>query len=177
MFDVFVLSIGQKLAFRTKTHGGITMLPVNHWGGKKPKYYHTLWPTLNGIHGILYKIFPDGELGEEFECGDDLFQFFFGEYEHEDIQQTISDFDYDKDIPLSSTIVPVMLAQEHENAFSAVLDMLLSLSPIRKIMFLCRAQGPEPEIIFGCYPKDKFLFAMKEKRVRTNICYIISESW
>lgn len=171
MYDVLILVSEQECAKQLHTDD-IVVLPMNKKSTDREKFYYEFWPYINNASGILYKIFTKDGLGE-FECGDDLFN-----------------FDYSQN-PLSNNAIPYFFADEfdtfkddldsislkltYKESFSNLIKLLLSESPIKTIIYLCRGQSNEKEIILGKINIDKFLEMLSDGKIFTNVCYIVGE--
>ncbi len=167
MYDLLVLTFNEKRYSRLRSDK-IRVKATNKVGRKRPKYYHELWPLINNCHGILYKLFTKENLGE-FECCDEMFEF--------------SD-SYDADLRLQKWIpfvadecvadwVSIKLNADYDDEFVAIIDKLLSCSPISTIAFLCRGQSVDREVVVGTLTRNEFMQLLCSGNIRTNVCYLI----
>lgn len=167
MYDVLILISEQKKAISLK-FDEICITPMNRKSSDKSKLYYDFWPYINNVNGILYKIFTNHGLGE-FECGDELFDF---------SQNTLSDDDIPYYLVNDSDIIRddytyFSIKELYKKPYFDIIDLLISKSPMQTILFLCRGQSTEKEIILGKISKNKFLDMVSKGQVLTNICYII----
>jgi len=168
MYDVLMLSVNQKepSAFRLDD---ITVLALNKEGKYKPKYYHEIWPFLNNSDGILYKVFTDGDFFEH-ECGDDLFNF---DYDKNN-ENSIPEVHRSSHKEIVKDLVGLSAKEIHKDHFVGLMQQVIDVSPIKTILFLCRGQSHDMEIIMGTVTLNHFSQMLAEGSVCTNICYIIS---
>lgn len=171
MYDVLILVSEQEKAKQLHIDD-ITILPMNKKFTDRKKFYFEFWPYINNTSGILYKIFTKGGLGE-FECGDELFDFDYSQnvLKDNDIPYFLTD---EPDI-IKDDLDSISLNASYKESFSKVIRLLLSDSPIKTIMFLCRGQSHEKEIILGKININKFLEMLAEGKIYTNVCYIVGE--
>lgn len=168
MYDLLILAINEEKASRICTDK-IRVKAINKTGIEKQKYYCEIWPFINNVYGILYKIFSDRGLGD-FECCDEMFEF-----------GTVSDIDFtlSRQFPnlqdeSFEDCVSMKLVDDYDSEFISALDILLSCSPISTVAFLCRGQSLDKEIILGTLSLSDFSKMLHLGQIRTNICYIIS---
>lgn len=167
MYDVLILISEQKKASLLK-FDEICITATNRKSSDKSKLYYSFWSYINNVNGILYKIFTNYGLGE-FECGDELFDFSQNTLSDDDIPYyLVNDSDIDR-----GDYIYFSVKESYKKAFFDIIDLLISKSPIETILFLCRGQSKENEIVLGKISKDKFLDMVSKEQVLTNICYII----
>lgn len=163
MYDLLILSSEQKKPIKL-SFKNIVVTPLNKTPNKKHKYYLDIWPYINNISGILYKIYTRDGLGE-FECGDELFD--FGDDNNSDIPYSLFDSNKTNDTD------PISLKPEYDKDFKTIINKLLEKSPIHTLLFLCRGQCNDYEIILGKLSKEEFLDKLDHGKIFTNTCYII----
>ena len=167
MHDLLILTVNEmKPTMICKKR--IIVDPQVKSGDYYPKYYHSIWPLINNIQGIIYKVYTDGKFGE-FECCNDMFNIFYNFADDNtciDIESVVPINHYD--------CVPMIIKEEYITEFKEILSTLLSSSPINMIAFLCSCQSDDKEVIQGTIDFDDFFDLMLSKKIRTNICYFIS---
>lgn len=168
MYDLLILAFNEEKASRVCTDK-IRVKAVSKTGIEKQKYYCEIWPFINNVYGILYKIFSNKGLGK-FECCDEMFEF-----------GTVSDIDFTLSRQFSNLTdesfedcVSIKLVEDYVSEFISALDELLSRSPISTVAFLCRGQSLDKEIILGTLSLSDFTKMLHSGYIRTNICYIVS---
>lgn len=72
-------------------------------------------------------------------------------------------------------VLPITIVPKYMSEFQQIILELLNESSKQTIMFLPRIQGTYEEIICGTLKPDKFFTLLKEGKILTNICYIISK--
>lgn len=168
MYDLLILAFNQKEHMVLCTDK-IRVKATNKKGGKVKKYYCKIWPFINNCHGILYKLFINGNLGE-FECCDEMFEFsdnnklnnIFKQIYPNIADECVNDW------------VSIKLIVDYAEDFFRIFDELLNSSPISTIAFLCRGQSLDKEIIVGTLSRNDFVQMLSIGNIKTNICYIIS---
>lgn len=171
MYDVLILVSEQKKAIYLNMDD-IVLLPMNKKSTDRKKFYFEIWPYINNVSGILYKIFTKRGFGE-FECGDDLFDFDYSQNipQNQCVPYFFSnDFDMIKD-DLDSLSINSL----YKKTFFDIMRLLISKSPIHTLIFLCRGQSNEKEILLGKISLDNFFELLMNGQVFTNVCYIIGE--
>lgn len=171
MYDVLILVSEQESA-KQLHNDDIVVLSINKKSTDREKFYYEFWPYINNASGILYKIFTKDGLGE-FECGDELFDFNYS-------KNTLSDsaipyFFANEFDTFKEDLDSISLNSSYKESFSNVIKLLLCNSPIKTVIFLCRGQSNEKEIILGKISIDKFLNMLSDGKIFTNVCYIIGE--
>lgn len=168
MYDLLVLSFNQTKSEEINA-SDILVKALNKYGKKTQKYYHKIWPFINNVYGILYKIYPSEGLGE-FECCDDFFE--FGDAETSTKNCIISNLMTVESVD-SDDCVNIRLLKAQGDILMSVLERIISHSPISTIAFLCRGQSLDKEIVFGTISIKDFGSMLLSGKVKTNICYII----
>lgn len=163
MYDLLILSSEQKKPIKL-SFGNIVVTQLNKTPNKKHKYYLDIWPYINNVGGILYKIYTKDGLGE-FECCDELFD--FGNDNNSDMQYFLFDRNKVNDTD------PISLKPEYDKDFKTIINKLLEKSPINTLLFLCRGQCNDYETILGKLSKEEFFDKLDNGKVFTNTCYII----
>lgn len=170
MYDLLILVCNQNEDLQQYCRD-INIKSLNTFGNKTKKYYHEIWPFINNTYGILYKIFTSDGLGH-FECCDEMF-------EYKDSDET-NDL-LGRIFPLSAPehfkdCVSMKLSKKYDLPFVTLLDNLISQSPTSNIMFLCRGQSSDKEIIIGTISFTDFIKMLRNGYVQTNICYIVEKA-
>lgn len=169
MYDVLILVSEQKKAIHLNTHDIVT-LPTNKKSTDKNKLYYDFWPYINNTSGILYKIYTKQGLGK-FECGDELFEYSSSVLSNDDIPYFFTD---DPDI-IRDDLISISISSLYKKSFFNIIKLFLSKSPINTLLFLCRGQSNEKEIVLGKIGINKFSEMITNGQIFTNICYIIGE--
>lgn len=170
MYDLLILSFNQSRAEQIDVKD-ICVKPLNNYGKKTKKYYCDIWPFINNAYGILYKVYTAGGLGK-FECCDDLFEF---KNEKCSVNEPAILSLITAEHIVNNDCVSISPLKTHGYVLISVLKRIISLSPISSIAFLCRGQSTDKEIVIGTiYSKDFYTMLLLGK-VKTNICYIISD--
>lgn len=168
MYDVLILSVNQKEPYSFQSHE-IISLALNQDGKCRPKYYQEIWPFINNSDGILYKIFTKGDFFDS-ECGDELFDFDYSKNN----DRSVPEFYCDSRKEIAEDLVSLSVKETYKDSFMKLLQQILLGSPTNTLMFLCRGQSQEKEIILGTIPFDCFLEMLIKGNICTNICYVIS---
>jgi hypothetical protein len=168
MYDVLILSVNQKEPSLFQSNE-IISLALNQDGECRPKYYQEIWPFINNTYGILYKTFAKGEFFAS-ECGDDLFDF---DYDKNN-EINVPEFYADSRVEVAEDLISFSVTKECKGSFVSLLQQILFDSPTKTLMFLCRGQSQEKEIVLGVIPFERFLEMLINGNVCTNICYVIS---
>ena len=163
MYDLLILSSEQKKPIKLNFEN-IVVAQLNQTPNKKHKYYFDIWPYINNVRGILYKIYTKDGLGK-FECGDELFD--FGNDDNSGMPYSL--FDGYKVNDTDS----ISLRPEYDKDFKIIINKLLEKSPINTLLFLCRGQCNDYETILGKLSKEEFFDKLDKGKIFTNICYII----
>ena len=160
MYDLLILCSEQKKRIKLDWEN-IVVTPLNKTPNKKQKYYLDIWPYINNVSGILYKIYTKDGLGE-FECCDELFNI----GDNTDTQNFWIDNKVNDTDSLS-------LKPEYNNDFKLIINLLLEQSPINTLLCLCRGQCNDYETIVGKLSKEEFLDKLDKGQIYTNVCYIV----
>lgn len=170
MYDLLILVCNQNKSIE-KYDNKINVKALNANGNQTKKYYQEIWPFINNTHGILYKLFTSEGLGC-FECCDEIFEYKESNEKNSLLPQIFPTSTYED----FEDCVSIKLSNDYDLPFVTLLDNLISQSPTSNIMFLCRGQSSDTEIILGTISLTNFINMLHTGCVQTNICYIISET-
>lgn len=70
---------------------------------------------------------------------------------------------------------PLIIYDQYKDEFKQILEYLLDQSPKDTIYFLPRKQGHYDEVICGTFKLDKFFRLLEQKKILTNVVYIITK--
>ncbi len=168
MYDLLALTFNEEKHSRLNENK-ICIKAVNKKGHKQAKYYYEIWPFINNCYGILYKLFTKDGLGS-FECCDEMFEFNTVDNKELNLGQFIPSATGD----CVEDWVSMKLNADYREEFIAVLDELLSCSPISTIAFLCSGQSCDREVVVGNLSRNDFIKMLCSGDIRTNICYIVT---
>ena len=168
MYDLLVLALNEKRPSQIRSDN-ICLKALNKKGRKIKKYYYQIWPFINNVYGILYKIFTNDGQGE-YECCDEMFEFnkvISSNLVVQERIQEIPDFHPDDCVSMS-------LSRNYDTELRSLLNSLLACSPVSTIAFLCRGQSFEKEIVVGVIPITDFLQMLHSGEAKTNVCYLVA---
>lgn len=171
MYDVLVL-VSNLQEPHIFSYDEICIKPVNDNSSDIKKYYYSIWPFINNSTGILYKFYTKKGLGE-FECGDELFNFDYSVTAKKSLPYYM--YEFNSDVSFSEDLISMSIKSEYKNEFEEALSKMIANSPIKTILFLCRGQSLDKEVVLGPVSKGDFFRLLNNNRVFTNMCYIIGE--
>lgn len=171
MYDILVLVVEQKGPVEFGCEEILTKA-VNQCGSDRRKFYHSAWPFINNLNGILYKVFTSGDLGE-YECGDELFDFDYSFRMSLDDMNLLS-LSWQENDRICEEISKITLKMDYRQAFFEFIEAAIDASPIRTILFLCNDQSFKQDLIRGVLKESQFQQLLSLGNIFTNVCYIIS---
>lgn len=171
MYDVLILVYNLQKP-RVFSFDKICINPLNDNANDTEKHYYSIWPFINNANGILYKLYTKQGLGE-FECGDELFDLDYSATAKKSLPYYM--YECNSDVSFSEDLISMSIKSAYMNEFEEALSKMIANSPIKTILFLCRGQSLDKEIILGKVSKREFFKLLNNNRAFTNICYIIGE--
>lgn len=169
MFDVLILAVGKNEAIELNSFKNIIVEKINSDLFIKKKYFHTIWPFMNNLPGIIYKVTVDDEYGK-LGCGDGLLNVGFevpDKVEPYWLREGSENLPYD----FSS----LYLKDESRQEFERILNEILNSTSIGTLLFLCSCQSNDTEIIQGTLEIGTFIDLFVKGRIYSNICYIVAK--
>ena len=156
MFDLIVLSIKQKLRSKNIPNNTNIYLEYN-------QKYCDIWKFMTLTDGTWYNLMTDKEeIGGTKIC----------EYLNEKCNINLDWIDE----KFREDITPYVIGDQYMDSFIAILNHLIRESPVKMVYVLARYQSYDKEIVLGSFTINEFLELMKQKKIHSNICYIISEN-
>lgn len=170
MYDVLILAMEQQILNEDGfKFANIRIDTLNRDPFTRHKFYAEIWPYINNANGIMYQIYIDDQYGK-FKCGDGLFQ-----YDCSAVPDR-SEFTYLHRVHVEQDgHAGMKLRNEYTSDFRRMITSMLNQSPIHTIMFLCRGQSRDEEIVIGVLKMKSFLTCLEKGEIFTNICYVISQ--
>ena len=172
MFDLFILSLNKKICSRINSDN-INISTLNKVSRIITNYHYAIWPFINNSKGIMYKLFGKGEYGK-YECCDDMFDFDF-ECDNSELVHILREFNFGISGKYADDWVSMKLNDKYKEEFISVFDKLLDSSPNYTLVFLCRGQSNDKEVVIGNILRDDFIDMLETGKVKTNVCYLIKK--
>lgn len=164
-YEIQLLCVGQDKPLANKKLSNCFLL--NEVEDEGFGRYHTIWPVFSHVRGILYNVvIEDDSYYWSFPICDGLF-------EHELDLRDIPAF-----VPTLITeadLTPLFIKDAYMESVIEAIDLLLSASPVRTVLFQTRYQGYDHEVMVGTIPRTAFVERLKRQEILFNVCYIIAE--
>lgn len=175
MYDILVLSVAHDGSSVGKTEEIFRVDKMNNNNSDTRKFYYDIWPLINNLDGILFEIYLNDNL-KEYKCGDNIFNIHYTDTPSNCIVPYWLKYQYSEEEiqDIRDDLVPISIKQKYKSEFELLINKLLKQSQIGTILFLCRGQSLDTEIIHGCLSKKTFYCMLQEGHIFSNICYIIS---
>ncbi|SDM86502.1 hypothetical protein [Acetanaerobacterium elongatum] len=154
MFDLIILSVNQKTKSKEILNNTNIYLEYN-------QKYCDIWKFMTLSDGTWYNLSADkDEVGGTKIC----------KYIDEKCSLTLDwvEKKYLEDI------TPYTIENQYMDSFIAILNHLVQQSPVKMIYVLARYQSYDKEIVLGTFTVNEFINLMSQRKIHSNICYIIT---
>lgn len=161
MFDLNILCVGQKHPDRTVLgNKNIYLEVLNSNYRSKNKFSSQIAPIMNYLDGIWYMLrCSKDEIGGTRIC------------------------DYIRSAPVHPYWIEseeikadqgaLVIVPEYYESLKAIVEYLVTKSPIETIIFFCRFQSNEQETFCGTLKPSELFDLLNQKKILTNVCYVV----
>ena len=157
MFDLIVFCPGQTRSNQVLPKGIFVEIEQR---------YCDIWKFITVQKGVWYNLLADeNEIGGTKIC----------ESLGWSARPILLESDVETNAEINESLTPYRFHEKYKKQVESLLEHFLESSPFKVIYILARYQSLEKEIVQGTYTLSNFLRLMEERKIYSNICYILSK--
>lgn len=163
-FEINVISVAQERP--VVYHCDSQVLLHNEATCEDISRYYRIWPVFSNVRGVFYSIVAEMDPG--FYSAFPLCDSDFMNKASNDIPSYIPD-------AVLENLTPLIIKDEFIADVESIIDLLISSSPAKTILFQSRYQDGDFEVIQGTLRKKEFFQRLRQQRIMFNVCYAVTE--